>query len=71
MLFVLFLISWYIFGVYNFIYWWTSAYDFRLKDIFKALLFGILGPIIAIFPFIYMFNDDYSTNSIILIKCRK
>lgn len=43
MLLGIFLISWYIFGVLSFIYWWTSEFDFKNDDIPKALMVGFFG----------------------------
>jgi hypothetical protein len=65
MIISLFLISWYIFGLLSFIYWWTKEFDFKTDDMPKAILVGCIG--ILAYPCGWFIHGD----SKILINRRK
>lgn len=63
---ILGIISWYLSGVFSFIYWWTSDYDYRGTDIPITLLMGIAGPI----AFLMGWCIHSKKNTRVLIKMR-
>jgi len=42
---ILGIIIWYLCGVFSFVYWWTSQWDYERGDILITLFIGFCGPI--------------------------
>ena len=66
---VLFLIFWYIIGVYGFIFWWTMDFDFEVEDVPMALVVAFAGPITCIYGYFIHGKTNYRNK--VLIKHRQ
>jgi hypothetical protein len=65
-------IIWYLSGVASFIYWWTSEFDIKSRQVLVMLLAlcaGLFGPISFIFGFII--HGEPGNPGKVLIKKRE
>ena len=65
---ILLYVTWYLFGVWGFIFWWTKNYDFEVSSLMTAILVGFCGPFAWGLGYLIQGGFD---SSHILIKKRK